>query len=163
MTDNITHTRICVEKPLKNETHVMQHLSNKSNSRQHLDKLRSAHLSQKFWNKDDIIKISFVAPPHNIKSVEWTPIDLLKKQGAIDPLEEEIRLLSPVEAVKKVIRDRIQPLVGLKFIFVSRGGMVRISFNHNRGSYSLIGKDLLVDVTSSLPKTPYALSGFIDK
>ena len=44
---------------------------------------------------------------------------------------------------KKVVRERIQPFVGLKFVFVPQGGNVRVSFNPHGGAYSLVGTDCL--------------------
>jgi hypothetical protein len=144
MTGNLTQLRICVEKPLANEEHVMKHLSDKSNSYHHLKKLRDAFLIQKMWPKDSEIKVSFVSSENTIKNVDWTPISVLKDNNTLlDPIEEEIRKLSPIEAVKKVVRERIQPIVGLKFIFVATGGHVRIGFNPHKGVFSLIGTDCI--------------------
>ena len=150
MTDNLTHMRICVEQPLKEEEHFMKHISNRSNSNHHFKKLSAAFLSQKMWPKNATIKISFNSSPDTIKNVDWTPISVLQNMKnndgstvKLDPIEEEIRKLSPIEAIKKVVRERIQPLVGLKFVFVSHGGNVRISFNPYEGSYSLVGTDCL--------------------
>ena len=64
------------------------------------------------------------------------------KSIQLDPIEEEIRKLSPIEAVKKIVRERIQPIVGLKFIFVENGN-IRIGFNPHGGSFSLVGTDCI--------------------
>lgn len=148
MVDNLTDLRICLEKPLQQEENVMQYLSNSANSRQHFEKLSAAFLSQKIWPSDATIRISFVSSSNNIKNVDWTPLALLEKMKnqngnkiKIDPLEYQIRQLSPIEAVKKVVRDRIQPIVGLKFIFVPSGGEVRIGFDPHGGCWSLVGTD----------------------
>ncbi len=45
--------------------------------------------------------------------------------------------------VKKVVRDRIQPIVGLKFVFVPSGGEVRIGFDPYGGCWSLVGTDCI--------------------
>lgn len=148
--DNLTHLRICVEKPLKGEEHVMKQLSDRSNSQHHFKKLAAAFLTQKMWSNNTTITISFVASPNTIKNVDWTPLAVLEgekmnngKPVHLDPIEKEIRKLSPVEAIKKVVRERIQPIVGLKFVFVPKGGYVRIGFNPNAGSYSLVGTDCI--------------------
>ena len=147
MVDNLSHLRICVERPLPNEEHIMKQISDRSNSSHHHEKLRAAFLTQKLWPKTATIKVSFVGSP---KNVDWTPIAVLKgmrdNQGntiKIDPIEEEIRTLSPIDAIKTVVRKRIQPMVGLKFAFVSQGGDVRISFNPYAGAYSLVGTDCI--------------------
>ena len=102
------------------------------------------------WLTNAKITVSFVALPNTIKSIDWTPIAALKglknRDGSsvkLDPIEEEIRKLSPVEAVKKVVRERIQPLVGLEFVFIPHGGVVRVGFNPHGGSYSLVGTDCI--------------------
>lgn len=150
MADNLTQMRICVEKPLRHEEHIMKHLSNSANSQHHFKKLSAAFITQKMWPKNAKITVSFVASPNTIKSIDWTPIAALKglknRDGSsvkLDPIEEEIRKLSPVEAVKKVVRERIQPLVGLKFVFIPHGGVVRVGFNPYGGSYSLVGTDCI--------------------
>jgi hypothetical protein len=146
--DNLTQMRICVEKPLAKEEHIMKHLSDTSNSHHHFKKLSAAFLTQKMWSSNAKITVSFVSSPNTIKNVDWTPIAVLKglknnngSEVSLDPIEEEIRKLSPIEAVKKIVRERIQPLVGLKFVFVPTGGHVRIGFNPHGGSYSLVGTD----------------------
>ena len=150
MTDTLTQLRICVEKPLSGEEHVMKAISDKSNSPIHFQKLSAAFFSKKLWPKNSTIKISFVASSNDVTNVDWTPLAVLKtmknQDGTpikLDPLEEELRKLPPVEAIKKVVRERIQPIVGLKFVFVARGGNVRISFNPHGGCWSLVGTDCL--------------------
>jgi hypothetical protein len=148
--DNLTQLRVCVEKPLQDEENIMQRLSDNSNSHHHYKKLRAAFVTQKMWPKNSKITISFVSSHNTIKNVDWTPISSLlglkNHDGSdvkLDPIEEEIRKLSPIEAVKKVVRERIQPMVGLKFVFVPQGGIVRVGFNPHGGSYSLVGTDCI--------------------
>lgn len=150
MIDNLTQLRICLEKPLLDEEHVMKVLGDTTNSDDHFKKARAAFLTQKIWASDSNITISFVSSPNTIKNVDWTPIPVLKgiknsdeSSVVLDPIEDEIRKLSPIEAVKKVVRERIQPLVGLRFKFVSTNGMVRIGFNPHGGTFSLVGTDCL--------------------
>ena len=148
MTDKYYKMRICIEKPLKEEEHVMKELKENSNSEHHFNVARAAFLTKKIWKKDSEITISFVSSPDTVKNVDWTPIAVLEgmknNDGSyikLDPLEKQIRKLSPIEAIKKVVKERIQPMVGLKFKFVENNGMVRIGFNPHGGSFSLIGTD----------------------
>jgi hypothetical protein len=148
--DNLTQLRICVEKPLPDEQQVMKKLSDGANSHHHFKKLSAAFLTQKMWPKNSKITVSFVSKDNNIKNVDWTPIAVLKglknhdgSKVRLDPLEEEIRKLSPIEAIKKVVRERIQPIVGLKFVFVPKDGLVRVGFDPYGGSYSLVGTDCI--------------------
>lgn len=110
--------------------------------------LTAASYTEKLWPKKSTIKISFDLS--NVKNVKWSPLALLQglrnKKGnkiKLDPLEEKIRELSPIEAIKKIVRERIQPIVGLDLIFVESNGDVRIGFDTKKGTWSLIGIDCL--------------------
>ena len=145
--ENLTQLRICVEKPLSDEEHIMKQLRDRSNSQQHFNKLSAAFFTQKMWPNGAKITVSFV---ESVTSVDWTPMAVLQglknNDGStvkIDPIEEEIRKLSPAEAVMAVVRKRIQPLVGLKFVFVPQAGSVRVGFDPHGGSYSLVGTDCI--------------------
>ena len=97
------------------------------------------------------ITISFSKP----EDIEWT--SLLELQGArdndgkvlpLDPIEYQIRDLSFSDAIKKVIKERIEPLVNIKFEFIDECdsdlvdcGVVRVGFQKNKGCWSLIGLD----------------------
>ena len=146
MTYNLTQSRICIEKPLPQEEHIIKQISEYANSNHHFKKLRAAFLTQKIWPKDSKITISFSFSEH----VDWTPLSVLyglknndNTKVQLDPLEEHIRELSPIEAIKKVVIERLQPLVGLKFVFVDKDGNVRVGFDPNGGCYSLIGTDCI--------------------
>jgi hypothetical protein len=101
------------------------------------------------------ITVSFVEP--KVYS-EWTPINemenRLDNEGnkvVLDPMEYEVRNLTPIEAFKKVIRERIEPLVNIKFEFLDEKenfdilnknvGVLRVGFEKEKGSWSLVGLD----------------------
>lgn len=161
MNDNLSQLKICVEKHLEGSS--IKQLKEQSNSPHHFEKLKAAFWTRKLWPKDSIISISFVEPRTDVK---WTSLAILESkrdsQGklvGLDPIEKHIRGLSPVEAVKKVISERIQPLVGIKFTFVPHGkGNVRIGFNPQGGSNALVGTDNRDD-TNSLTTVNY---GWLD-
>ena len=92
----------------------------------------------------------------NENMAEWSSLTSLENTYdvngnlmKIDPIEYEIRKLSPIEAVKKVIRERIEPFINLKFEFLDEKenfslldtGVIRINFDPNKGSWALIGID----------------------
>jgi hypothetical protein len=110
------------------------------------------------WNQNSILRVSFLSDGKTEgRKASWTPmikLQALKNNEGVpvklDPLEEEIRKLDPIEAVKKVIFERIQPIIGLQFEFMeykSDGtglkGDIRVDFNKNHGCWALIGKDCL--------------------
>ena len=125
--------------------------------------------------RDFIIKkitISF-SPEQN---VEWTP--LIKLEGSrdvfgnvlpIDPLEYKIREMSISEAVKTVIKERLAKLLDLEFIFVDEkeeydpvsSAVVRIGFNKDKGSWSLIGMDNFFSVGKQTMNFSWLDSGTI--
>lgn len=150
--DNLSNLRICIEKPLPDELHIMEKLHDQANSKDHLKMLRASFLTAKLWPKQSVITVSFVDPSSFSVTAPWTPIPVLKgqrnldgSQVQIDPIEYEIRNLTPVEAVKKVVRDRIAPITDLKFKFLRPGeqGHVRIGFDAHKGSNSLVGTDCI--------------------
>ena len=150
MTDTLSQLRICVQKPLPHEEEELKKIQNISNSGYHFQKLRAAFFTKKLWKNNSIIKISFNPSSNKKKSVHWTPLAVLESQRnndgstiKLDPIEYEIRKLSPEEAVKKIVKERIEPIVNLKFEFVENNGNVRISFDPNKGAYSLLGTDCL--------------------
>lgn len=150
MTDTLSQLRICVQKPLPHEEQEFKKLQNASNSGYHFEKLRAAFFTKKLWKNNSIIKISFNSSSNKKKSVHWTPLAVLESQRnndgspvKIDPIEYEARKLSPENAVKKIVEERIQPIVNLQFKFVENNGDVRISFDPDKGAYSLLGTDCL--------------------
>jgi len=136
--------RLCIEKPLRGQENVLQDMRHQSNSLQQFQKLQATFYSSKLWPRGETITISFVQPVG--RPIEWTPLSYLKNSknvgGALDPIEYEIRDLSPVDAVKKIIMERIQPVVELNFLFVPKNGNIRIGFEDS-GAWSLVGTDCL--------------------
>ena len=137
--------RTCVQKPIDSEIHVIKTINELSTHDEHNRQLRAAFFTSKLWPKDDTINFAFIEEP---KNVPWTPIEKLQrdKDGKtiqMDPIENEIRKMNPKEAVKYVISKRIQPLVGLKLVFVDDINLsnVRIGFNPDEGAYSQVGTD----------------------
>jgi hypothetical protein len=108
--------------------------------------LTAIYDAQKLWDVGSDITVSFM---NKGEGIPWTPIDTLKHgtdpsnttEKLLDPLETVVRKLSSVDAVKKVITERIIPIVNLNIKFVKAGGDIRIKFEQRAGSYSMIGTD----------------------
>jgi len=144
--DNLADLRICVEKsavPMVSGNGGLQ-----------APNLTAAFYKQKLWPQNSTVKIQFLSNPPVVgegvssSSLLWTPkatqAKLVRSDGSHpkpDPLENVVRSLTPVEAVKKIVMERIQPLVNLKFVFVDKGGDVRIGFLPGKGAWSLLGTD----------------------
>lgn len=119
--------------------------------------------NRKFYAKK--MTISFVKPKD---LCEWTPIEEMENRldnngntVLLDPLEYQVRNLTHIEAFKKVLKERIEPLVNLKFEFLDEkenyelinSGVLRVGFEKNKGSWSLIGLDHYIsteDITLNL-------------
>jgi hypothetical protein len=101
---------------------------------------KAAFLLSTLWNVNDTITISFLPLPPANKMPKWYTMDLLRRTGTdLDSLETDVRSLKPVDAVKLIIRTRLQPLVGLKLEFVETRGDIRILFDENGGAWSHVG------------------------
>lgn len=149
MTTNYTQSRICVERPLNHEKHIIGSIHDRGNSPYHIQHLQAAFLKQKIWPSHSNITIGFMSTSKN-NNPTWTPISVLEskkdangKPIPLDPLEHHIRNLSPIEAVKKVVTERIIPLVNLHITFVPAGteSIVRVTFDPDGGAWSLVGTD----------------------
>jgi len=149
---NLGQLRICVEKPLRSEEHVLHTMKTQANSQQHYDRLRAAFLTQKLWPNGTTIRVGFYPMSSNSNLASFTPIDVMKARRepdgsapVLDPIEYKIRGMSFVDAIKKVVHERIQPICGLNFEFVSglSNANVRIGFASDNGSWSLVGTDCL--------------------
>ena len=94
--------RICNEK--YSSVKQIKVIDNKYKS----SKYKAAFLKNFIWKSDSEIKIKFL---EDIKNITWTPIpDLQKENRPIDPLEYEVRKLSPKMAVIKTVKERIIPI-----------------------------------------------------
>jgi len=107
-------------------------------------------LERKFIAKK--ITISFAKLP---EEVVWTPMSKMENtRGANgeaikpDPIEYEIREMTPMEAFKKVVSERIEPFVNIKFEYIEyvdkefdllSAGVVRVGFTPATGAWSLMG------------------------
>jgi|LakMenEpi03Aug12_release.lakeMendotaPanAssembly.Ray.scaffolds.fasta_scaffold17597_2 hypothetical protein len=102
-------------------------------------RIRAAFYSQKVWKKNSEITISFVGDPTRISLSTST-------DETEDPLQSQLENMNYKDAIKKIIMERLQPLVNLKFIFLDDNvntALVRIDFDPNKGSWSLLGTDCM--------------------
>lgn len=144
---DIIETRICVQKMLPHHQREYNTLQRNSRSPQHMQRLSAAFFAKKIWPKNTKIKIAFIGTGKQIKRTTIQEIG----NGKIDPLQKHIDNMSVRQAVKKIVRERIQPLVNLKLEFVDNPlhAHVRISFEADSGSWSLVGTDALHEKTAA--------------
>jgi hypothetical protein len=140
---NLTQARICVEKLTPNSRTELKQVLQSATSTKHAQKLGAAFYTKKLWPMDSKIRIGFTETGNNLK--------VTKTYGKnIDPIQKQIENLSAQEAVKKVVRERIIPLVDLDIDFVNSPdeANIRISFDPNGGAWSLVGTDNLEEIES---------------
>jgi hypothetical protein len=119
-------------------------------------KMRAAFLKSKVWPANTTIKIAFLSAPSS--RVKRTKLWMLKKEVDIngvslplDPLQETIDDLPIIDAVIKIVQERIQPCVNLKLKFYDDDNNlinpnvadIRIDFDSTNGAWSLLGTECL--------------------
>jgi len=101
--------------------------------------IRAAFYTEKVWKKNSEITISFIGDPSRISLST-------SSDETEDPLQSQVENMNYKDAIKKIVMERLQPLVNLKFTFVDdnvNSALVRIDFDPNRGSWSLLGTDCI--------------------
>lgn len=131
---NLGQLRSCIEKHT-----IPDYLKEKDN--QHL---AAAFYQSKLWDSNSTIKIKFLDENPNVPRTSEN--NMSTKNGPIDPLQQyffDNPNINITEGVKKIVNERIQPLVSLKFQFVDKNSDadVRISFDASGGAWSELGTD----------------------
>jgi hypothetical protein len=136
---NLSETKICVQKILDQHKSEFDSIISSDHTPMHQKKLQAAFFEKKLWPVGSKISIGFLGTGTSIKRTN------LSSSKDVDPLQKEISSLSIQEAVKKIVNERIQPLVDLKFSFIDdpSKAIVRISFDPSGGAWSLVGTDHL--------------------
>lgn len=129
--------KICCQKILPHEQTEYNKVSQNS-------KLLAAFFKKKLWRKNETITIGFLTNPDGIPRTS----DFDETNSKLDPLQKIVDNMPIKEAIKKIVLERIQPIVNLKFVFLdekedSKTAKVRISFDPDGGSWSLVGIDCL--------------------
>lgn len=104
--------------------------------------------STKLWERGSVLTVSFLNPNYSESSFIWedAPDGTLSvtEQDFENKVKDTFINNSPAAAVKKVIEDRIAPIVPtLTFSFVSGAANIVVRFDVGGGSSSFIGTDCL--------------------
>jgi hypothetical protein len=149
MSDNQTsdNLKICIPRTSYDTTKKLNSLS-RQNSLNRATKLKAAFLTSKKWTPGDTIRIKFLEiPSPNLERTSLNSIKNVKDSSGnalqYDKLQETVDNLDIISAIKLIVKERIQPFIGLTFMFVdsSQNADIRISFNGSDGAWSLIGTD----------------------
>src|SRR5690349_5598644 len=125
---DISEARICVQKMLPFHEEEVKKFSLGQSSHQ-TQRLSAAFWAKKIWPKGSKITIGFLDTPTKITK---TPTGQLKvsSRGKLDPLQEEVEELPIQQMIKKIVKERLEPLVNLQLEFVEQNpetANVRIS------------------------------------
>lgn len=145
------YKRICLQKVLEDEQQVMDSISNLKNQNSK-KKYQIAFLKNKMWpTSKTTLNVKFVedVPPNEVKWITTA------KSPIQDPQEKKYTTMSnKKEAIKLVVKERIQPFINLQIIFIDNTDTsyslsdidVTIGFDPMKGCYSNIGIDSKVTV-----------------
>ena len=151
--NNISELEICAQRDLPSTINKLRSLRFSSTSENEYQKLRAAFYTSKEWSPGTKITIYFMSdPPSNIDIRRYS-LNAVDDNGNTiiwDPLQIEIiknyanfKVSDIIPMIKRVVMERIQPIVNLKFEFVNDPfAMIRINFD-NSGSWSYLAKDAL--------------------
>lgn len=131
----LSQARICVQKFPEEDQAILRTIHYGAQSDAHASRLKAALIVKKLWPPKSTVKISFL----NNNKVPRTPSSELGPN--VDPLNDQIADLSSIDVVKKVVNERIKPIVNLNIQFVEKNGDIRVSFNASDGSWSTVGTD----------------------
>jgi hypothetical protein len=136
---NLGQLKICCQKILPHHQEEYENIqkSKETHSDIHHQKLKAAFYAKKIWPKNSVITIGFLSEPKNIIR---TTYDSSKK---IDPLQKVVDNMPILDGIKKIVMERIQPIVNLQLKFIDnvKDAIIRVSFNSNDGAWSLVGTD----------------------
>ena len=138
--------KICVQKILPHHKHLVDKIN--QNSGPVRDHLAAAFYTSKIWPAYTEIFVTFTDKD---PSIIRTDIASMKTtNGPPDPLQIYFSKNTTIpipKAIEKIVKERIEPIVNLKFTFTDLDGVkgqknhVRISFDSDGGSWSLVGTD----------------------
>ena len=143
MSKDLTNSRICVQKITHLERNEYNKIMMSSSSDKHAEKLKAAFQTKKIWPRDSKIRIAFTESGDNLSVTGVS-------EKNIDPLQNEVNNMSVQKAIKKIVQERIIPLVNLDIAFIDNpaDANVRISFDDKGGAWSLLGTDHLSEKTN---------------
>ena len=101
------------------------------------------------WEPKQTVRIGFMDKGRP-NGVTYDPVFL--ENG--DPLEREVQSMTPMDMVRTVVVERIQPFVDLKLVFVPdpTDAHIRISFSGpDEGAWSYVGNTSVYDVPNHEP------------
>jgi hypothetical protein len=136
--------RACIEKILPENQLEYDHIHSGEHSDSDKKTLKAAFFTKKLWPKNSKLYIYFMDEP---KKISRTSMELMNQSvddtHKLDPLQEITNNMDIKEAVKKIVTERIDPVVSVKLLFTDNinESNIRITFDPNGGAWSLVGTD----------------------
>jgi len=144
--NDINQERICVQQILPHHRNELNSYNHPSISNQQRERLQAAFFTKKLWPKGAKIRIAFLGTGNQIPRTSLQALEAGgDTQDQIDPLQKISDKNSVQQMIKKIVRERIKPLVNLDIDFIEnpQQANVRISFDPDGGAWSLVGTDAL--------------------
>lgn len=142
--------KICIEKTIEDDKNKISYLQKHGSLKD-----RALFYKTKLWPVGSTITIGFIEfpkPDIEITNFFKNSLDKNGKPIVFDPLQ--IYIINSYSSftyndipdmIKKIVIERIQPIVNLELKFIDNpyDANIRITFNSDKGCYSYIGKDCL--------------------
>ena len=138
--------RICAQKLTDRELNYISKLESKNVDPKKVSQLRAISMKGKIWPQNMTLKIAFIEkPPPNLQRTPSTKLyDQNGNEIKYDPVQKELENEHDlISIIKKIVKERIEPMVNLKFEFVDnfREAQIRVGFNPSGGAWSYVGTD----------------------
>lgn len=131
--------KICAQSYSSKAKNAIKKMKLQGLSSRQQTKMMAAFKTAVLWPANSVITVAFASEPEGVERTKYSGIDLLK----IDPLQKELQNEPIKEAVRKIVYERFQPIVGLtiKFVDDPSSALIRIGFNSLDGAWSLLGTE----------------------
>lgn len=131
--------RICAQSYTSKAQNAIKKMKLQGLSSRQQTKMMAAFKTAALWPPNSVITVAFVSEPEGVERTQYGGEDL----GKLDPLQKELQNAPIKDAVKRIVSERLQPIVGvtIKFIDDPKSALIRISFNSSDGAWSLLGTE----------------------
>jgi len=143
MTDNID-IRACIQKIPAAHQLEFNNIHSTDHSESDRKILKAAFFAKKLWPKNTTLYIYFMEDANKINRTSMELMnETVDNTHKLDPLQETVNNMDIKEAIKKIVSERIDPIVSVKLSFTDNidKSNIRISFDPSGGAWSLVGTD----------------------
>lgn len=158
---SIEQSRICASSEfLPEHAPQLQYIKSVQNSGNKLQAkaLHAAFVTSKIWPEGSKLRIGFFPPVGQVKRTPQALLQGTDKNGnpiQADAIQAEIDNMSPIDAVKHIVTQKIIPLcnkLDIQFVDNVNQANIKVAFDGDKGAWSLIGTDH-ISGNSGYPQT----------